>query len=256
MTKKTVIKILVFFFFLLMIMVGIANDGIRQQGIADKKDAVPNNSFIGEKIVYSVKLGAIDLGSAVFTRMQNAELNGKEVNKMTFETRLARFRDTETIYSDLVSFLPVRIVRDINTWTSKENIVEDYDQKNFVLTITKSKGRTKEEWQITKNQPIQNAILLPFSIRQVPDLKPGWNIMVQLPGQAYKIILDSVEELKLPAGKFEAYHFVSQPPHFQIWVSTDSRRIPLKIKGAGVLRYTLVFKEYSLGNHLRNKGNQ
>ena len=200
---------------------------------------------VGEKIVYTVKLGKVSLGAAYYTHLPKTELHGTMVSLMTFETRLVRFRDRETIYSDSRNFFPLKVERSISTWPNPENISEEYDQKNFTLTIVKKKGKTTQTQVIKNDGPIQNAILLPFSVRRMDGLSVGWSMRANLPNQQFEITLASIEDVKVPAGSFKAYHFTSVPERFEIWISADERKIPLKIMGAGALGYTLLMKEYS-----------
>ncbi len=203
------------------------------------------SEYIGEKITYDIKLGGMSMGKAVFNYLEQAELNGRLVNFMTFETNSLRFKDLEKIYSDSDSFLPLKVIRAINGLNMKEDIVENYDQKKFVLTITKLKKGREEEIQIKKKSSIHNAILLPFYIRQIAELKVGWNFAAQLPTQEFKITLVSMENIKIPQGAFETYHFASVPKKFDIWVTADKRKIPIKIKGSGALGYVFIMRDYS-----------
>lgn len=211
--------------------------------LSNKEDL---SKYAGEKIVYNVRMGNLTLGKSVFSRLPPVELDGKMANLMSFETRLAKFSDKEKIYSAPRTFLPLKIEREVSNWPFLEKISEHYDQDKFTLTIIKNKGKSSEQRVIRKDGPIHNSIILPFVLRDIPELAPGWSMTANLPGQKFEIKLSSVESLKLPSGEFKAYHFESNPPKFEIWVSADERRIPLKIKGAGPLGYTLVMKEYSL----------
>lgn len=203
------------------------------------------NKYAGEKIVYNVRMGNVTLGKSVFARLPPVELNGKMANLMSFETRLARFSDKEKIHSAAGTFLPLKIEREVSNWPFLEKISEHYDQDKFTLTIIKNKGKSSEQRVIRKDGPIHNSIILPFMLRDIPELAVGWSMTANLPSQRFEIKLSSLETLKLPSGEFKAYHFESNPPKFEIWVTSDERRIPLKIKGAGPLGYTLVLKEYS-----------
>jgi hypothetical protein len=98
---------------------------------------------------------------------------------------------------------------------------------------------------IKKNEPIHNAVLLPYYIRRIPVLETGQIIIANLPTRRLEIKLVSQEEIKVPAGIFQAYHFSSTPKQIDIWISADERRIPVKIEGAGLLGYSVVMKEYS-----------
>jgi hypothetical protein len=199
----------------------------------------------GEKIVYTVKLKGVNLGTAVFTQMGRVALAKEPLSFVTFETRVAGFQDLEKIYSDPRSYLPVRIERDIKGVSGKEKITEAYDQKKCTLTIIKTVGKTRQENVIKKESPIHNAILLPFYVRNVAQLVPGWSTYAQLPTQAFTIKLVSIEYVRVPAGKFKCYRFTSEPKRFEIWITVDDPRIPVKIKGSAGLGYSLLMRGYS-----------
>lgn len=190
-----------------------------------------------EKIAYDIKLGGLKIGSAEFEYLGPAELDGRQAERMTFHTRLANFNDLEEIYSDPVSFLPLRVIRTIKGWNLNEQITESYDQKGFLLTITKLKGDKQEETVIRKKGVIQNAILLPFYVRRLSELNSGWELPVCLPTQDFKIRFNAKETIKLPSGVFETFRFESVPERFFIWVTTDEERVPVKIKGSGKFGY-------------------
>ena len=197
-----------------------------------------------EKIIYVVRFGNIYLGQAKFHYAAQEELYGRLVDIVTFQTNLARFVDLEKIYADPENFLPLRIERDVSTWPVPEKIIENYNQKNFTLAITKYKGKRQEQFFIKNDSPIHNAILLPFYVRSIPLLDVGWSTVINLPKERFEVSLTSIEEVNVPAGKFKSYHFESKPKKFEIWLSADKRRIPVKIKGLGKLGYTLFMKEY------------
>ena len=201
---------------------------------------------IGEKIVYDVRLRSLFLGRATFEHLPQAELNSRQVNVMTFTTKLVRFSDVERISSDPESNLPIRVERIISTWPVPEKITEEYDSERFSVAITKIKGRRQEKISLKQDAPIHNAILLPFYVRDIPELRVGWHMDATLPAQKYEIRLVAIEDVTVPAGTFKAYRFESVPKKFEIWVSVDERRIPLKIKGIGNLGYNLAMKKYSL----------
>lgn len=208
---------------------------------------------IGERIIYEVRLGKVKLGKAEFNHLPDALLDGKKVSFMTFETKLVKFKDLEKIYSDPNSYLPLRVERKIYNWPFHEEIREDYDQERHILRIKKYKGKKVNEIVINKKDVINNAILLPYYVRDVAELEEGYSMFARLPTQDFKIELVAKEEIEVPAGRFQAYHFVSFPEKFEIWISADSRRIPIKIIGSGgLMGYYLVMKEYSLKDKAKN----
>jgi len=208
------------------------------------QDAGSDPSYKGEKIIYGIS----PLGRAEYNDLGTTMLEGRTVKFCTFRTKAMGFSDTEKIYSDPESGMPLRVERDISYWFSKEYIVEKYDQKNFILTIKKFvKGSEKLEEVVFKGDgPIHNAILLPFLMRQVSGLGVGWTATVRFPLK-FEVRLASVEEIDTLAGKFKAYHFTSNPNKFEIWISQDPLRLPVKIKGAGGLGYTLVMESHKKG---------
>lgn len=201
----------------------------------------------GEKIAYDVMLGKVRLGQAEFSSLPDVEIESRKLSLITFETRLSRFIDREYIYSDAKTFLPVRVERNIKKWFNSENIIEDYDQNRYSLTITKNNGSGQGQGQLVINSqgPIHNAALLPYYVRRIPELKVGWVFGINLPKRKFLIKLVSIDLITVPAGPFQAYHFVSEPKKFQIWISADQRRLPLKISGTGIFGYSLEMNGYS-----------
>lgn len=218
----------------------------KNQAVALKPQEPKKPERVGEKIIYNVQFGKLNLGKAVFNHLSMTKFKGRDARLISFETRLVRFSDIERIYSDAETFLPLRVERLVSTWPFPEKITEDYDQEKFVITIKKVKRNKEETTVIKKGNVINNAILLPYFVRDMENLRVGYNLTARLPTQEFVIELVAEEEVEVPAGKFRAYRFISKPKKFEIWISTDERRIPLKIKGANGLGYTLVMKEYSL----------
>jgi len=134
----------------------------------DRKPKYPER--IGEKIDYDVMLGKIKIGSAEYHNLKKTKLKDREVYLISFVTRAIRFQDQETIYCDADTFLPLRVERKISQLLKPEYITEVYDQEKFLLTITKKRFR-EEITHIHKDSPIYNSILLPFFIRNSPDLE-------------------------------------------------------------------------------------
>jgi hypothetical protein len=210
-----------------------------------KKPQFPDR--LGEKIIYDVMLGNVKLGTAVFHYQAKSELNSKPANFITFETKVVRFRDSEKIYSDPVTSLPLRVEREISNWPKYEKIIEVYDQEKFSLHIVKTESGHDQELDFKKDAVIHNSILLPYYVRRISDPAVGWNFRANLPTQQFSIELVSIEEIKIAAKTFNAYHFKSTPERFEIWVSADEYKIPLKIKGVSGIGYTLVMREYVKG---------
>jgi hypothetical protein len=201
------------------------------------------SEYAGERIVYQVT----PFGRAEYNDLGTVELDGKEVNLVTFETQVLGVRDMEKIYSAAKDLSPIMVERDVATWLGKEYLVEKYDAKTFTLTVEKYKQNKKvKEYVFKEDGPIYNAILVFFYLRRVPEVDIGWNFEARIP-KKIRIRLHSIEEIVIPAGKFMAYHFKSIPSEFELWVSKDNSRTPLKIEFNGSFRYTLLMQEHNLG---------
>lgn len=206
--------------------------------------APANSAEPVETIFYNIS----PVGTSIYEDLGIVELRGKPARKVIFKTEVGGFNDTEIIYSDPDTWYPYRVERDIAMWLHKENIIEEYNLRENRGTITKfEKGKKTAEYLLqAKGGPIHSAILLPFSLRSVSNLKIGWSCKIRLPDE-YKVTLCSIEEVTVPAGKFKAYHFTSVPEKFEIWISADSLRLPVKIKGVGGIPYALVMQKRTAG---------
>ena len=198
------------------------------------------DSFSGEKIFYNIN----PVGVSTFADQGIVDLGNIKVHKVIFHTQAMGLNDTETIYSDPATSLPLRVERQIKWLFKKEYIVEEYDQEHFTYTMTKFKqGKIVEKHSYAEDGPIHNAILLPFHLRNVKDLHIGWTLKVRVP-QEFTVTLSSIDDIVVPAGKFKAYHFTSEPVKFEIWISQDDRRIPIEIKELSGLNYAMKMKKY------------
>ena len=194
--------------------------------------------YSGEKITYEIS----PLGTAEYNDMGSVILEDKKVRLVTFRTSIIGFNDLEKIYYDPKMLLPLRVERDLSFPFSKEYLVEEYNLEKFSLYIKKYvENKVVKEYSFQAAGPINNAILLPFYLRTIDVLELGWSSTIYLP-DTYKISLVSIEEIEVPAGKFKAYHFSSQPQKFEIWISQDPERLPLKIKDTQGYGYTMIMK--------------
>ncbi len=186
----------------------------------------------------------VPVGKSVYQDMGMVEFRGQTLRQVIFKTQVGGFKDTETIYSNPDTGMPAWVERDLSMWMGKEYLTEEYRPQENSLIITKfKKGKKVDERKFKGKGPIHNAIIIPFSLSKYPDLKIGWTYNIRLPLE-FKVKLASIDDVTVPAGKFKAYHFNSTPRKFEIWVSADKLRLPIKIKGAGGLPYTLVMKKY------------
>ncbi len=201
--------------------------------------------YSGERILYLFS----PLGRAEYNNLGVVDFKGIEANLVTLRAKVLLLEIAEKIYSGPESLLPYKIERTISKLWGKEYITEEYGQQKFTVVIKKFKGKKIVKEQIIKaNGPIQNVILFLFYLRNYPDLKIGWNFTARIPADI-KLELVSIDEIKVPTGKFQAYHFKSIPDKFEIWINKNNPRVPLKIKSKGLIDYSILMKKYSFHNN-------
>lgn len=199
----------------------------------------------GESLQYDVFIGKVRVGEAVYQNHGIVDSQGQPLRLMIVETRLVSFNDREEIYSDPETFLPVLVKRTVSRLLKQEQIEERYNQATFVLNITR-KRFSVEHLTFKKDGPIQNSILLPYVVRDVPELALGWQITANLPQRTYILTIAGIETVTVPAGTHETFHFTSEPAQLELWISTDKSRIPVKVVGSGFFDYRLELRAYGL----------
>ena len=191
----------------------------------------------------TIHYGVEPFGSSVYEDFGVVDFQGKKLNLTVFSTEALGFDDTEKIYSDPVTGYPIRVERDVKMWMGREYLTEDYSPFNHSVVINKFKdNKLVQEYRFKGSGPLDNAVIVPFSLRKAPILETGWSKKIILP-EEYIVKLEGIEEVSVPAGKFKAYHFLSLPEKFEVWISADELRLPVKIRGLGGLSYTLVMKK-------------
>jgi hypothetical protein len=199
------------------------------------------SDHVGENVLYLVN----PLGESEYNDLGVVDLKGRKVNLLTFRTKVLFFEDTEKIYSDPDTLLPIKVEREISNLWIKEYITEEYDQKNFTVTLKKFKEDKIIFERTTKaNGSIHNVIALLFYMRNVEGLKIGWQFAVRMPNDEFKIELVSIDEITIPAGKFQTYHLKTIPDKAEIWGTKNDPRVLPKIQGKGILGYIISMKKY------------
>ena len=197
----------------------------------------------GEKFTYEVSYKGLKLGRSILTFHGEKNLGDQKVYHVTFFTKIPSLKDTEELYAHKDTFLPIEVHRKVRKRIGfSDNIIEKYDQENFRVDIrSKSRLRTKE-FSIEKDSPIHNAILLVYYCRARGHFNKNEPIKINLPTVGFDVLYKGIEIIDTPIGEFKAHEFTSDPPKFELWLSADEKRTPLKIKNPGTLGYTLIIK--------------
>ncbi|MDD5408629.1 MAG: hypothetical protein PHC71_00840 [Candidatus Omnitrophica bacterium] len=210
------------------------------------RSEVDNNGYAGETIQYLIK----PTGKSEYKNIGTVVLKGKQVSLITLKSKILFIEVMEKIFYDPESLLPYRTERATSGFWVKEYRTEDYDQNNFTVSIKIFKGlKLVKEKIIKANAPIQNVNLLLFYLRKQADFKIGWHftavVLEELKLLKVDLKLLSIDEITVPAGKFQAYHFKSVPDKFEIWMDKNTPQVALRIKLKNVIDCFISMKGYS-----------
>lgn len=205
--------------------------------------------FENEKLSFQVNSMGFKAGAAVLFFEGRVKLNGKYAYRVKFDTSTFNVKDAEDIYADMETYLPIQVIRNLDVWGNKEDLLEDYDQVNNKVDIysLKSDGQKVLKQTIQNDNHLENVMLMIYRLRIKEDFKVGDTFDLNFPTKKMKAKVSKIEKVTVPAGTFEAFAVVTTPSKFKFWLSADKKRLPLKIDGAsGISRAVMLLTE--IGN--------
>ncbi|MDO8662480.1 MAG: DUF3108 domain-containing protein [Candidatus Omnitrophota bacterium] len=228
----------------IVLTVFVSNDLLKAETV--------NYDFTGESIQYGVQ----PVGKSEYKNLGSVDLKGAKAGLVTIKSKILFVEVAERVFYDPETSLPYKTERINSGLWIKEYRTEEYDQNKFTVVIKKFKrGKLIKvmEKTIKTDGPIQNMNTLLLYLRKQPDLKIGWHLATKVPNELelteFDLKLISIDEIIVPGGKFQAYHFKSVPDTFEIWIDKSGPRIPLKIRIKGIVSCTILMKGYSLHNN-------
>jgi len=186
----------------------------------------------GEKLIFRVKLGFLTVGRSQLIFEGKSKLDGKKVYLIKFNTKTKSFVDNETIYVDPDKFLPLRVERDIKMFGRKIDIVEEYNQKEKYVKITRTESGKTEEKIIRSDGEIDSILCLIYLYRMPGSIEIGKTMSINLPLKKINIKVKNIRNAWVPAGEFDTYVLESQPRGYNFWFDTSKNRLPLSVNGA------------------------
>ncbi|MFH1782056.1 MAG: DUF3108 domain-containing protein [Candidatus Omnitrophota bacterium] len=197
----------------------------------------------GERLMYDVKLNGVTIGSSILTFYGEKEINGKAAHHINFYTLIPSLKDSEDIYGDTESFLPMEVHRNLKKKLGfNETIIEVYDQENFRIDITSKSKLRSRKLSIERDAPVHNPILLSYFCRAKASFTKEDSFDITLSRTKFQVYYDGKKEIKTPLGKQLAHVFTSDPKKFTLYLSDDDRKTPLMIDSPGTLGYSLVIR--------------
>lgn len=215
---------------------------------ANISEPIPLPFEDGEKLIYDVYSKGIKIGKSVLTFHGEEQLNNEKAHHISFLTNIPFFEDSEEIYAQKDTFLPLKVERTLKKVggiTTK--IIEEYDQENFEVSI-KKQGllRTKKE-VIKRDSPIYNAILMTYYCRLKPEAAKNEPFKIVLPTSEYEVQVSGDAIIKTSKEEYAVTVYSSTPSKFTFYLSTNSNRVPVKIESHTALDYTMILS--SIGNN-------
>ncbi len=194
----------------------------------------------GEKIYYSVKQLGVKAGDAVLQFKGEAYLEGKKYSLIVFTAKGFNFFDEERIYVDPESFQPVRVLRDLNIFGNKENIMEEYFLKDGLIRITKTAGGKTTVQDISKKGAVDNIYGFLYRTRLRENIQVGKFFDLNL--TTLNVKMEGVSEVNFKAaGKsYRSVLFRSVPAKYTIWFDQGPEKLPLRIVGSLGLSNTVM----------------
>ncbi len=210
----------------------------------------------GETFDYDIKKMGLKVGKASLVFDGLKEIDGRPVFLIVFTAEALNFFDEEKISVGPSDFLPVRVVRDLNIWGSKEKITEYYETAAGKIRIVKTAGGKTTEQVIEKKGKIENIYGFIFRYRKDGGFKPGDTVTMRLP--TTDIVLELVKKQTIAAAgeKHEAYFMQSDPRKYKIWFGDGPAKLPLRIDGAaGVGNTSMILSKHFIESETRKTEN-
>lgn len=185
---------------------------------------------IGERLKYGIYSAGIKVGDAIITYLGKKELDGIMLDCISLEAKAPGFYDFEKIYGEIKTSSPIRIERRIRLFGRNEYIIEEYNQKENLLSIIKSPSKMNKQL-IKSQEKFNNIILLLYHFRYMKSYKLEDQLQFNLPTKKLKIFVDKETKIKIPMGEFDSLFVRSIPAQFKVWFRNDGDSIPLRIQG-------------------------
>jgi hypothetical protein len=186
----------------------------------------------GEKIRYAIKQSAVKVGEATLEFQGETYRDGKKYTLIVFTSKGFNFYDEERIFVDGATLMPLRVIRDLNIFGKKEQIMEDYDQASGTIRVTKvAHGETTEQ-VLKKEGAIDNIYAFLYRFRGQSEFKKDATYDLKLP--TLDINIAHIKSMTFnAAGKvYQASLMRSIPPKYSIWMDESDKHLPLRIAGS------------------------
>jgi hypothetical protein len=189
---------------------------------------------LGEKFVYKVNLNGIYVGRIRWEYLGRLSRGNIWIDVLSLSSnvkilKLFFIQTKEKLYIDSHTHLPLRVERQVRFFGRREEILEEYNQKENYVRITKVVASKTEEKIIHIKAPIHNVIALLYFFPKDIKLRLGRSSSFNLPTQKINIKVTTLKMFDTLKGSYEVYVLEGKPRNFKIWLEKE-KRIPLRIE--------------------------
>jgi hypothetical protein len=196
---------------------------------------------VGEELVYEINFGIISAGEARMRIPEIVSLHARDCFHIISEVKTSDFFSAFFKVDDRVeSFMDVF---GLFPWRYEKHIREGKYKADRSAVFDPLKARAYSGKDTIKTPAYSQDVLSIIYYLRTLDLEPGRPISIDNYEDKkffpLTVQIKKKEKIKVPAGKFDCFliepglragSFIEQKGKMWIWLSTDSRRIPVKIK--------------------------
>ena len=207
----------------------------------------PQKLFVGEKLVYSVRLLGIEVGRGEAEVKEIVKVRDREAYHVEIQVRSARIidwiykvRDTHHSYIDVERLHSLRYEKILREGRYRADEVMEYDQVNHTAGYFSRKNGSRKEMRIPPD--VQDQLSCGFWFR-LQEIRPGTEIFVPVNADEknWSLRVKVLRETKIKLRGFPEFEAVEVEPEIQFqgifvkrgkirgWLSLDERRIPLRM---------------------------
>lgn len=154
----------------------------------------------GEKFIYRVTYNGIYAGGIELEYLGFRNIDNKSVDVIGLSSdvkilKLFSIQTKERLYIDSDTHLPLKVERGVKFLGRHEEILEEYNQEEGYVKLTKLDAKRKEEKKIEVKAPIHNVIALLYFFPQDIKLNLGETLSFNLPTQRISIKVRAIKVL-------------------------------------------------------------
>lgn len=215
----------------------------------------PKKLFVGERLVYSVRLLGLEVGKGEAEVKEIVTLRGRRAYHIVVQVRSApildwiyKVRDTHHSYIDVEKFHSLRYEKILKEGHYRADEEMDYDQENHTAAYHSRLNESRKEMLIPPN--VQDQLSCGYWFR-LQEVEPGTEIVIPVNADEknWDVKVKILKKTKienagagLPPPHDEEVEAVEVEPEIQFqgifvkrgkirgWMALDDRRIPLKMK--------------------------